>query len=369
MGKGADIAPQARVEAGRSILFHVDSPTPLGRIVLQDAATDQRTVFQEERAATKGSPVVHQDAVAHVGKVRHDGCATIAVGIFFAVVLTRIDNLARSFSFLDKESVEDGTLLCIYDIGKRRAFSALESGGGMPCSNLLAVFVKEIVGEGHHMIAVHVLSVAGVGTGQHGLVANDIAVGEIIIGIATPDFYSARHHQGVGTRIFPLQAVKVFHRGTTRRIAATGHGRQLHNYLHRGMRELVASRSVQYLLQFLHTGGIVGISGGSGTLPRPGHEERGGLHRDSILCHFLCRADAVGSVVFVSPNVYRTILDTVGIGGIVGRKRHRITIPVIAQFLRSLIDGGRTLSERKILIIVISKYVRLQIGIACITKE
>ena len=111
VGKAYNVLPLRRFEAGIAVLLHIDSTAPFCRIVLHYAAAHQSSFFQEESTAAIGSLIVLQDAVTHVGKVRHDGRSAVTICVLFAVFLASHHNLARGITVFNEESVQYGSCL------------------------------------------------------------------------------------------------------------------------------------------------------------------------------------------------------------------------------------------------------------------
>ena len=115
-----------------------------------------------------------------MGIVGHDGRAAVAVDVGFG----GSDYFAFCIAVLDVESVKDGAVLLRVEFGggrrkgrvKRGVGNALVGCGGMASADELSIFVEEVVGEGHHVVAVHVLSVAGIGSGEECAVGYNVAI-------------------------------------------------------------------------------------------------------------------------------------------------------------------------------------------------
>ena len=206
----------------------------------------------------------------------------------------------------------------------------------MSRANFLSVLVKQVIGEGHHVIAVHILSVGGIGTRQLGLVRNHITCGEVL-GISAPHLYATGHHERISARVLQLQVMQVGNRGTAGRIAAPVHTCQFYYHLRVGVVKLIASGSIQHLLELLHTGGVGNVCSR--------------CCATSWSCYIVssCRCyavigctctgtDAVSSVELIGSNVYRTVLDAGVVGGIVVREHNVSQLSCIVQ---ACIDGLR----------------------------
>ena len=115
-----------------------------------------------------------------MGIVGHDGRAAIAVNVSFG----GSGYFAFCIAVLNVESVKDGTVFLRIKFGSSGRKGRVERGvgnavvgcGGMASADELSIFVEEVVGEGHHVVAVHVLSVAGIGSGEECAVGYNVAL-------------------------------------------------------------------------------------------------------------------------------------------------------------------------------------------------
>ena len=316
-------------------LFHVYRTTVLGRVVLHECATHHGSCLQIECSTALRGSVVLQDAVAYVTIVSHDGSSAI---------LLIVDAVAAATSCLclssaDEDTVHHGTVRhSLFSQGEQTGISERRHpvvGAVLQILYLVlviicigvAVCVEYIVCEGHHVVGGREAVLYQVFCQEVGLVACDVAhafregcgiISGYVVGIATPYLHASGHHDGVLAKVYLCGFCRA--QGSVAQyvvFAGCGEGCQLHNHLSLGMQELVASGSVEHLLQLLPAGCVGWVLGRRGA--------------KSILCHIVdgCSQlalhigrDAVGTVVFIGSYVYRTVLHTVCVVHIHIGQRH-----------------------------------------------